>query len=235
MKTQDSFWIFTHLGLTDAIVCNALFRHYAELHKDKIVIIPCYERNLSSIQWMLSDVPNIFFYPIESEQQLLTCKQSIQPNYKLCLGFHSKGVEHIKEANGRFYAQKETFNPLPWDSEFYRQAGLDPELKWKGFKLPVKNINLPEGYPVYHDDEKMGFIIKREHIPNGLVTNLGTLGTLDKSAQSIYRATEIHCIDSSMLNLADLMETPYCKRFVFHRYARKGLPPKLKKNWEIID
>lgn len=240
MNTSEHFWIFTHLGLGDSIACNALFRHYAEVHKDKVVIIPCWERNLASIQWMLSDVPNIFFYPIETEHQLLTCKASIKDPF-LSLGFYAVGTILGKETQEQGKYVYETFKPVKWDSEFYRQAGLDPELKWKGFKLPEFNVK-PLGIPkesnhsavVVHFDKERGFNMRQELLPPQMWL-INKDQTLMQSVQTLWCATEIHCIDSSMLNLADLMETPYCKRFVFHRYARKGLPPQLRKPWEIID
>lgn len=229
---KESFWIFTHLGLGDAIASNALFRHYAEVHKDKLVIIPVWENNLASIQWMLSDVPNIFFYPIETEQQLLSCKNSLQGNY-LALGFY--GADVIIPDNDTHYVRKLGFNPVKWDSEFYRQAGLDPELKWQGFKLPYflqDRLGKAEPYSFCHQDKERGFELK--WIPsNGRF--LDKSYALSHTCFFMYGASEIHCIDSSMLNLADLMETPHCKRFVFHRYARRGLPPQLKKNWEVLD
>ncbi len=197
---------------------------------------------------MLSDdeCKNIFFYPIETEQQLLTCRDSIEIENKLCLGFYGETIKNHCEGFGTFY-EKITFNPVKWDSEFYRQAGLDPELKWSGFKLPEfdkehkeneKFIVMVDGTRCedffIHQDIERGFVIRKEFSPSCYMS-ADKDKSLSKACTDIWRAQEIHCIDSSMLNLADLMETPHCKRFVFHRYARKGLPPTLKKNWEIID
>lgn len=243
MNTRESFWIFGHLGLSDHIVCNALYRHFASLHSDKFVIIPICEHNLAGIQWMLSDVPNTFFYPIETEQQLLTCKASIHHLNKLCLGFYEEllPMEKVSADPNDLNYKTIIFNPLLWDSEFYRQAGLDPELKWQGFKLSELKCfeyvdkdtpKLPEHLTIVHEDKERGFLI-RDMPDNPHLMHRGM--TLRQSACSIYNANEIHCIDSSMLNLADLMETPYCKRFVFHKYARKGLPPRLRKDWEVIE
>lgn len=234
---KDAFWVFLNLGFGDAIVANGLIRHLADKYKDRYVILPCWIHNMASIQWMLSDVPNVFFYPIETEQQLLTCMNGIEDDY-LSLGFYAV----VRSNMG---APIQTFNPVKWDSEFYRQAGLDPELKWTGFKLPelIKNPNYKgwiaiddekkeRPYVVCHHDEERGFCFKKN--PTNSIF-LHKEWKMIESCQALFLADEIHCIDSSMLNLADLMDTPHCKRFVFHRYARKGLPPSLKKAWEIID
>lgn len=233
---KDYFWIFGHLGLGDHITMNALYRHYAELHKTKAIIIPIWDHNLAAVQFMLDDCKNVFFYPIETEQQLLTCKNSIDPESKLCLGFYGEQKYQYDQGFQRLI-ETPTFNPVKWDSEFYRQAGLDPELKWTGFKLSEGMSSRPYGdniNVVAHEDRERGFIIKHEHRP-GSCHILSKNDSLLSSVNSLHAAHEIHCIDSSMLNLADLMETPHCKRFVFHRYARKGLPPQLKKNWEVIE
>lgn len=246
MKDNECFWIFGSLGLGDHIVCNALYRHYAELHKDKFVIIPIWEHNLSAVQWMLSDIPNIFFYPLESESQLFTCQASVSFDDQLSLGFYNKvriTTKHDLFIDKTFVSiEGGSFNPVIWDSEFYRQAGLDPELKWKGFKLPeLYKLKSSPHFPIVvcHEDKERGFGFRHEfhkHLPlTGDLHYLSKEKKLEESCAWINSATEIHCIDSSMLNLSDLMETPYCKRFVFHRYARKGLPPQLKKAWEILD
>lgn len=239
MNCKEHFWIFGHLGLGDHIVCNALYRHYAGLHKERVVIIPIWDHNLAAVQWMLQDVPNIFFYPVETEQQLLTCRNSIGQWDKFCLGFYETRECRLKRSGkpqdySRPLIEDDSFNPVKWDSEFYRQVGLDPELKWKVFKLPEFQKDAAHGEAVFHDDGERGFRIRAQLLPD-IGWKLDNKLKISETAYRIYHAKEIHCIDSSMLNLADLMETPYCKRFVFHRYARKGLPPSLRKSWEILD
>lgn len=244
---KEYFWIFGHLGLGDHIVCNSLYRFWAEKHKDKFIILPVWEHNLAAVQWSLEDVKNVFFYPIEREQQLLDCMNSIAVKDRLCLGFYAPKIPKqlvLMHDKDPFWIYEECqFNPVKWDSEFYRQAGLDPELKWSGFKFPEledpKHVlevkGKEERYGVVHEDQERGFLIDRKHIYGKPTIFLDRNKSLKETASQIYGAGEINCIDSSILNLSDLMPTPYCKRFVFHRYARRGLPPTLKKNWEIID
>lgn len=246
---KDAFWIFLNLGFGDAIVANGLLRHYADKYKDRYVILPCWIHNMASIQWMLSDVPNIFFYPIETEQQLLTCRDSIKVEDRLCLGWYETQFDLINKCkkdypeNAQVHYVFDKFNPVKWDSEFYRQAGLPDSLKWDGFKLPSKmadHSKLPNWNGLFvHEDRSRGFMINPKYLNNENEFKYSytpiAKDPIVLAMDRIYSATEIHCIDSSMLNLADLMETPHCKSFVFHRYARKGLPPTLKKNWEIID
>lgn len=245
---KGAFWIFGHLGLGDHIVCLGLYRHFAKLHET--VIIPVWEHNLASLQWLLKDCGNnIFFYPLESESQLLACKDSIKKEDKLCLGFYEEKSSYTKEdiLYGSAFKNIENFNPVKWDSEFYRQAALDFDLSYSGFRLPEFDKDHKENEKIIvmvdgtkcedffiHQDIERGFVIRKEFIPKCYVSADKNKG-LSKTCTDLWRATEIHCIDSSMLCLADRLETPHCKRFVFHRYARKGLPPGLKKNWEIIE
>lgn len=235
---SESFFIFGHLGLGDHICCNSLYRHFSKLH-EKIIIV-CYEHNLAAIQWMLSDT-NIYFYPVETEAQLLTCRNSIRIEDRLCLGFYNTGevIENYEDLVRMIHIKPNDFNPIKWDSEFYRQAGLDFELSYSGFRLPEFDngegrLKFTEGYIAsVHEDRERGFEITKciDRPKFALSKNL----SLKQSCHLLYSSHEIHVIDSSMLCLADRLETPYCKRFVFHRYARKGLPPSLKKSWEIID
>lgn len=257
---KEYFWIFISLGLGDALVCNGLIRHYAALHSDKYIIIPVWEHNLAAVQWSLEDVKNIFFYPIETEQQLLDCRNHISSGQRLCLGFYECNYDvftRMLKENPTLQMQGSAidgllsdFNPVKWDSEFYRQAGLDPELSYSGFRVPDFKLNLPlmPKYPmrVYHHDLERGFAIKDAPFDilfndyKGTLENPGGIFLSNKiplrdSCHFIHNAGELHLIDSSMLCLADRLPTPHCKRFVFHRYARRGLPPTLRKPWEVID
>ena len=104
-----------HLGLGDAIVCNAIVRHFA---KDDIVTIPVYAKNLASVGQMFSDIKSLSVLVVDGDNYQVPSDARI-----VSLGYFGRN-----------------FNPERWDESMYLQCGLDPALRHEGFYAPYDNL-----------------------------------------------------------------------------------------------
>lgn len=210
-------FIHLHLGLGDALLCNAIIRKEAKEHCD--VLIPAWHHNRKSVEFMFRDLSNVQVYVVRSDDE---AKQISGNHDSLKLGFAGEG-----------------FNAAIFDQEFYRQAGVPFEERWNGFKscrnpdLEAK-CNVP--FRFVHDDWGRGFQITRIKEDDACpIVRPHALPNLFQFCWMLENAEEIHCINSSFLILADSIPTPAAKRLVFHWYARKTDHPRLKKEWEILE
>lgn len=214
---MTTLFVLWHLGLGDAILCNGLVRTLAG--KRKRLALPVKDRNLASVSAMFSDLDNISIVPVKDDDDAVALAKEY-PSLRLGL-FSKKGCE--------FKA---------WDRQFYEQAGVEFEMRWKAFALPCPLPELPIApapYAFVHDDEKRGYAVKR-----GLPEHLSI--QRPKLTKSIFdhlpllrQASEIHCIDSSFALLADSIPCQ-AKRYCLHAYARTGPSalPAYRKPWEIL-
>lgn len=211
---SKSIFILNHLGLGDHLLCNGLVRWYANLFKH--VTVPCYQHNLQTVSFMFSDLNNVEVISIRDEADMI-----LKSHGKNCLklGYYSSGP----------------FNPKIFDQEFYRQADVPFEERWKGFKLTINDIPSPErkSYSLIHHDLKRGFIIPSsmaKYDPIFVEPSKPFFSWLSELCQ----AKEVHCINSSFLIFADSFGEFLNQDLFCHHYARPTDYPTLKKNWKII-
>lgn len=215
---MKDFYIQGHLGLGDHFLTNAIVREYAKRHES--VKIPCYNHNAPTVAEMFSDLKEVEVVGVKDDaESILMCDR------KKCLklGYYS-----------------EPFNPSKFDSEFYRQAGMSFSDRWSKFKISEKceyPQELDELSIFVHDDEERGFKIFDKFLPSvdpKYIHRLKSKLSLGIIVKILSYSEEIHCINSSMLILADSVPTPWAKKLVLHKYARPTVHPILKKNWEIL-
>ncbi len=213
---MSDFYILGHLGLGDHIICNGLVRIYAQDHNS--IKIPCYEHNYETVRFMFKDLPGIEAIPIKDQADaILMCHK------KQCLklGWYAGG----------------SFNPTTFDQEFYLQASVPFQERWKSFKVDYQLIKEPiKGVIFLHEDQERGFSINRSHLNSSnlyMPTKSGKPKFFDHMWQ-IMHASEIHCINSSFLCLIDSLPDDKHQRLCFHHYARPTDYPTLKREWEII-
>jgi hypothetical protein len=220
-----TLFIRPHLGAGDAIILNALVRHFANKGP---VIFPCKHHNILSVSFMFHDDPNITVIPVTDDAEA----------DRLC-------AEHTGEVL-RLGMFGDNFSFKDWSSVFYRQAGLNPDLRWSGFRVGREwgtELCSPEGqYAFVHEDRARKMIIRDELLPQMpiIYAEKREDGTIFNYMGVIEYATEIHCIDSCMAILSDQVRTK-ARRLVMHRYARPNSkengyagPPVLRKPWEVI-
>lgn len=213
-----------HMGLGDAIACAAIA---VKLSLKDEVTVPCWTKNEVSVKSLFVNNPNVKVLVMDNDCWIQD-KSAIRsrPNPKtVLLGVYNR--EDRQEPEEDF---------VQW---FYRQAGMDISEKEKYCPIKeaakrVEQVNFPQGeYAFAHSDTERGFLISRNINPEqkAIPRNIG--GSVLKYSDSILNATEIHCIDSSFLHLAETLNVTG-KKF-YHKYARPNSTDfKYLKGWEVI-
>lgn len=229
---KDHLLVVHHLGLGDHILCNAIYRHLAIQHE--LVCLPVKYHNVLSVQYMLRDVPNIVIRPVEHDEDMVFFRDYVWRGPKFGLGMYGGA-----------------FKPEQFDREFYRQAGLDFDLRWEGWKCERDVVAEQRGNSVWfadettlvHDDYLRGMEIdwNRLSVLHGDATPINRpsfqrvqkLDTIFDYWGVIERVPAIHCINSSFALFVDsLKELPMNPKLYLHLYARPGGEvPTFKKNW----
>ena len=200
-----------NLGLGDAIICNGLVRTLAAPmvpYAVREIVLPCWERNLPTVRHMFSDLPNVHVVTVEHDGQGV-----LEPGFGrqlLSIGINYHGP----------------INHNQWDKLFYDRAGVPFDAKWDKFHVPVSLTEIPQTrtgeYPfgLLHHDPSRGFRITESHLKDGcpLVTVFQETPILTDWRYLIRDAAEIHCIDSSVMHLAELL--PTTGKLYYHKYAR---------------
>lgn len=218
-----SLFIRWHGGLGDAIICNALVRHFAAKGP---AIVTAKHHNMGSVEFMFRDDQNITALPVADDAEA----------DRLCIA-HKGEVLQLGMFGPNF-----TFKD--WSDCFYRQAGLNPDLRWHGFRVQREwgsELWPPEGdYAFVHEDRARKMIVRDELLPPMPIVLAEKRDTIFAYLGVIENAAEIHCIDSAFLALCDQIKTK-AHRLGLHRYARPNSkengyagPPTLRKNWEVI-
>lgn len=212
-----------HLGLGDHLIMNALVRDVAK-DLDKLIVLAKHH-NVASCKFMWSDVPNIFVYGIDDDEDaIVKCQPAL--DYHIIY-------------NGLFLLT-DGFDFSRWDKEFYRQAGIPFEQSWDGWRVPpCDNCIKPpdEPYIFVHEDDKRGFWIDSALVPCDLLhvsnTDVVTQNIFEWT-EVIRNASELHLMESCFAILADRLDNLKARRLVIHAYARNSRPPVYRKTWEIL-
>jgi hypothetical protein len=209
----------------DLIICNALFRHFAERHS--VVVIPVKDSYVQSATFMLRDVPSTLVVPAHRNADAANVVNSYRTSGPV-LFLGNQGINY----------QREQF-----DRSFYEQAALPFETRWSGFKI-VRDTSVelsPPSLPFafVHEDTSRGFAIDRSRpCFSGLPECTPVTGMTDNIfawLPTILSATEIHCIDSSFALLVDSLEICSDVRLYLHRYARPAVTiPTYRLHWQYL-
>lgn len=224
-KALPHMLIRPHLGLGDAILCNAVFRAYAAAHE---VFIPCKSPNCVSIRFMLRDLPNVTILPVDGD---------VEADH-ICRVVASEG--HSVLRLGMFGGPP--YSPATWDRDMFSQAKVPFEHRWSEWKCarePERELTLSgREYAFIHDDRDRGFEIDPLRLPKELAWEFATPKTTNNIFDwcgIIENATELHLIDSCFAILADSLPNLKARRKVIHLYSRKGAePPSYRQDWEIL-
>lgn len=221
-----------HRGLGDEILCNGLVREYCKIYKT--VGILCLERNYPSVSFMYRDLANLRIHVINSHTQGDWFRR-----------LNTFRFGHNRYDDVRFIGNYDQESGIRNERQVYARFGVPIVKKWDSFfverdkkreeSLFIK-ADLPSSYIFIHDYAP--YTIDPEHISSkfpifrpdkNLTDNIFDYCTI------IERATELHVIDSSFMNLIECL--PYtnpAQRLYIHRYARntEGCnTPVLKKPW----
>lgn len=208
-----------HLGLGDAIVCNALVRHLA-VHWGQ-VFVPARRANVVSEQFMWRELPNVHVVPVSGDEEVAS-KATKFDGQVMRLGFWAR----------------DGFDKTKWNHEFYRQVGLNPQQGYAGFDLarsPEREVQPgPKPYVFVHEDPLRDFRIDQGKLPNLPIERPDGRTCIFDYLPLLEQAEEIHCIDSCFALLADYLPSLEASRLVWHRYARNGTPPIYRKDWAVL-
>lgn len=237
--------LLSHLGLGDHILTNALVRYLAESGP---IVVLVKQHNVESCSFQWRDKVAISVFPVSHDDDA----------FEAVAVAERAGFEIIRLGVYR----DEGYDRAAWDKEFYRHAGLVYERRWSGFKVDrrisseLMVVDAPWGevalvpfdlnrrwtslpYVFVHDDPLRGFNIDPGRLPrnlpvvrprpmHGLQSNIfDWLGVM-------MNATELHCINSSFAILADHAPSLAASRRVMHAYAREGVLPASRMEWEVI-
>ena len=222
---KPPLYIAFHQGLGDAIICCGLIRKLAQ--SNDWIVVPSKWVNLRSVEEIFSDLKNVTVMGVDSDQE----------SRKWVERFVRGGSQVLKL--GIFRDE-----PLrsDWDRQFYDQAGVDFEERWRGFKVPMDcsldRIHKLDNPEFFHDDPDRGFVIDSKRTGCGrLGGSLPITPSIWSYLERVQFAKEIHVIDSCFLCMADSVPTK-AKKLVLHQYAMAEAkpmgPPTLRKNWTIL-
>lgn len=214
-------FIVGHLGLGDHIICNGIYREYAE--KFEICIIPVKMQNLESMTRMLSDLNNVILLPYDNNSADISMKSDSKKFKKM--GFQ---LLHLGYFGSNFLDRKQ----LRFDANFYEQANLPFDNRWEKF-LYNRNYSSEiqlymdlecdkEPYIFIHEDRKRNFEIDRSFIRSDLRIiypdkELNNYNFFDYGF-ILENAVEIHCIESSFAAFVESLKLSNPK--FAHRYSR---------------
>ncbi len=232
----ENIYIYHHLGLGDAIICNAIIRSYAEKY-DKVFVFSK-PRNTKNTLWMYRDNPRIKIISMEDFEIKQFMKIGSSNKY-LIVGHEElfkildKGLETFDQI---FYKMSNIPFEDKWN-KFYFERDLEKEKNAFYNKLGLKD---DEQFLFVHDDPERGRHFKKEFIKKGVKvihpTKHKDIGIFD-FIYTIEKAQEVHVMNSSFSCLIDTMQIKTNKLF-YHEYARTdmGNNPnhKLKLNWIIL-
>lgn len=225
------FILHHHLGLGDNIVCNGLV-NYLSTRYDKIYI-PAKQNLYKSIQYMYSENDKVDIFQIENE----TREEEIQ-------NFSKQNNLNIMRL-GFDRVQKRPFNLA-----FYKQIRIPYRYSFKYFSLPRdddKELNLKEHLIAHYgvDPNNYSLVHNEFHWPGGTFD----LKNVDKDnaiyvtretdlyknlflyKKLIQDATEIHCINSSFIHLAERINT---NAKLYYHHLRKNRM-HLTNRWTYVD
>jgi hypothetical protein len=206
---MKSICVYHHLGLGDHFICNGLVRTLADKNKVDFLYLPTKKHNFSTVSQMYSDDIRIICLPVDTDEQVYQL-----PQLRVISGLYRIGFENCRDTD--------------WDISFYDIAGLPFDIRWNKWKCNrdynrekqlEQQIGIDEPYILVHDTgsnkQRYNLEIETQH----RIVRLEPLTTclLDWYGV-IEKAREMHCIDSSVIHLAQSIRSDG----VFHKIRDLG-------------
>ena len=223
-STSNNVILHTHLGLGDMFICNGLVHRLVSESNYKTIYIVCKKKYLSTVEKLYKGFSNIQVVPISEGNEY-------EEVSNLALGANILRVGH------------EWLKPdLNFDESFYNQLGYNISNKHQWCSVPrnpeteqtcYDAVVTEYPYIFVHDKSSTGeYNLKISSNlpiirPNDMRFNL-----LDY-LKVIENAKEIHCLNSSFLNMIDLCIKK--ENMYFHKVKKGQNYPKLTPAWTIIN
>ncbi len=224
MKSHhDTIFVYHHLGLGDHFVCNGLIRYLLKHFSFKRLYLPTKSHNISTVHSMYSDDNRVLCLPVANDAdvpsliELTTNPRIIQVGFSKCRD--------------------------DWDVSFYDSVGVDFSVRWEYFSVNRNlysentlkdSLGIKDGepYSVVHDSGSVGHFPIRVNTNHKIIRIEKRTASLLDWCGVIEGAEEVHCVDSSVIHLAQCLKV---KRGIFHNIRTKSTLFKLKNEWEVVD
>ena len=198
-----------HLGLGDHIICNGMVYGLIEKYDVEQLYLMVKDVNLPTVNKLYEDsdivIPvSIPYETYEKEQQFVAEYRSDIPH-----------LDIIYTGGGSEF----------FDIEFYGMADIEFQDRWDKFKMPKECLVHCQGSPgPYNLDITTDLPIY--YVESGLTD------TILNWADVIKNAKEIHCIDSSIIHLADSLDLT-TEKLYYHDVGR-GSQFHLINGWKRV-
>lgn len=234
MTDYKTVHLFCHTGLGDMLVMEGLVRHFATFSR-RVYVNTEYPEE---VRRLYSQVPVEPLHVGRSYPTRPQIKLPEQIDQTIYFGYYSDEFQKLgPRTPGRF--ESLTFDSHGWDREFYRQANLPFLLRWKNTHLPVpkEEFKLKGATDILvHDEHK-----HRIKIEDSECVRIRPVPgrSIFEWMWHIAKAREVHCIDSSVMNLVESMwANGYLSsgaKLFYHRDVRPTYGPTLMAPWRIVE
>ena len=223
---------YSHLGLGDNISCNGIVHYLAEKYKKNIYVV-CKEHNFKNLSFLYKDFD--FIHPVSINKSL---SAEVEAVHKLA---EDNNLELVRTVIS-------VYNDVPWDADFYRQLGIDYNVKFNYARLPIieneeeiisnvlkkHGISEDQDFAFVHDDPQRGFSFNyNTYLPE--VCNQPDLNVFEMSC-ILKKATELHMMGSSLICIAEVLKLPLSHQRAFFYDIRSGADGTInisnKENWK---
>lgn len=224
MNTNDIL-LHTHLGLGDMFICNGLVRKFvAENDYDRYYVV-CKKHYMSSVAPMYSDDDRIIVIPIQGRDEY----QEVE-DLPINAPILRIGHEHLSP-------------DIRFDKSFYQQLGFDIKDKYSRCsvsrdrqaeeKCYEEHVNPGEEYIFVHDESSVGIFNLQTPSCYKVIKPTSREYTLPDYLKVIEKAKEVHCLNSSFVNMIDVILDR--DNLYFHNIKDEAVTPTLREAWTIIN
>lgn len=222
---NEKLFIHHHLGLGDHYMCCGLVRHLVSLKEYKFYLLACKENIRKNVLPLYADLSNLKVLKGHPETADTSLYDDLPSDCdKLKIGFNNlAGGGDI-------------------DESFYRQVDIPLDYKWSKFHV---ERNLQKEEECFEEEVKSSaYIFVNDHSSKGsfdfkinnslpIVRPTNTEYLVSDYLKVIENAREIHCLNSSFLNLIDLMCDQ--KGMYFHNVQGNFNVAIDKKKWKFVN
>lgn len=238
--------IHHNTGFGDHLICNGLVNF---MSIDSKVYLICNKKNLPSIKYLYTDNKNVQILPLlrnnKLEKYLMKITNFIfRKEYTNSEKLLSK-IYSILLRTQILYIGFDEVNYPEWDKSFYKSVGLDFSIRYDYFELPNKKPfeipDIPKDFVFIQDTSSQGkYELKIDTTKEKIYLSPSKTNNFFDNLQYIYDASEIHCIDSSLVHLIESILPKKRQKIFFHdveRYNQKSIPDarfNMRHNWKIV-
>ncbi len=227
-NTLGELIVYHHLGLGDHFICMGLVLELANRYAKECVYLPVKRQNFDTVRTLYSGAKNVRVFAVNAA----TADNEIY-------GLARKRRARVARIGFGLH------DPVNWDRSFYEQVGLDFDLSWRRFvpgdveadsESLFRRLAPSRPYLLIHDAGSVGHFdlrlppsgervfVQPHQNPSGLLA----------WTKIIREATDIHCIDSSVVHLVDRMPDVPGQRLFLHDARHSGCTFTRHRPWQLI-